>query len=164
MDLLILVLLGTQDKPFTRLLDIIEELIQKGIIKEKVVVQAGTTKYDSMNMEIFDLVPSVKMEKIVGKADLIITHGGVGSIMDGIKKNKKVIAVPRLVQHGEHVNDHQIQIIQEFVQKKLIIGINDPSELENALKKAKTFKPKVFISNNSKFVSYIDKTLNNLLK
>ena len=38
---MILVTLGTQDKSFTRLLDAIQEQIDKGIIKDKVVVQAG---------------------------------------------------------------------------------------------------------------------------
>ena len=47
---MILVTLGTQDKEFKRLLDIIEDAIENDIIKEEVVVQAGSTKYDSKNM------------------------------------------------------------------------------------------------------------------
>ena len=31
-----------------------------------------------------------------------------------LNKNKKVIAVPRLEKYGEHVNDHQLQIIENF--------------------------------------------------
>ena len=54
---MILVTLGTQDKTFVRLLDEIDKLINKGIIKDKVIVQAGFTKYSSDNMEIFDLIP-----------------------------------------------------------------------------------------------------------
>ena len=38
---MILVLLGTQDKSFKRLLDKVEEQINLGNIKEKIVVQAG---------------------------------------------------------------------------------------------------------------------------
>ena len=58
---MILVLLGTQDKPFTRLLDEIEKLKSKNIIKEDIIVQAGLTKYTSDNMEIhgIDVVDGV---------------------------------------------------------------------------------------------------------
>ena len=38
---MILVVLGTQDKQFTRLLEAVDREIEKGVIKEKVVVQAG---------------------------------------------------------------------------------------------------------------------------
>ena len=51
---MILVVLGTQDKQFTRLLKAVDKEIEKGNIKDKVVVQAGQTKYESKKMEIFD--------------------------------------------------------------------------------------------------------------
>ena len=48
---MIFVTLGTQDKSFTRLLEAIDREIDNGTIKEKVIVQAGLTKYKSKNME-----------------------------------------------------------------------------------------------------------------
>ena len=60
MDFLILVVLGTQDKEFSRLLKAIDNEIEKGVITDKVVVQAGQTKYSSPNMEIFDLLLMVE--------------------------------------------------------------------------------------------------------
>ena len=89
---MIFVTLGTQDKEFTRLLEAIDREIEKGNIKERVVVQAGYTKYESKNMEIFDLIPTDEFNKYIKSADLIITHGGAGSILTAIKNNKKVIA------------------------------------------------------------------------
>ena len=58
---MILVTLGTQDKSFVRLLKAIDREIKKGNIKEKVIVQAGYTKYNSKNMEIFDLKREYKL-------------------------------------------------------------------------------------------------------
>ena len=54
---MILVTLGTQDKEFTRLLKAIDREIKNGVITDKVVVQAGFTKYQSDDMKIFDLIP-----------------------------------------------------------------------------------------------------------
>ena len=59
---MILVMLGTQNNSFHRLLEEIDKLIEKGVIKEKVVVQGGYTKYTSKNMEIFSLIPQEKLE------------------------------------------------------------------------------------------------------
>ena len=44
---MILVLLGTQDKPFLRLLKMVSKEIDKGNIKEKVVAQTGYTTFSN---------------------------------------------------------------------------------------------------------------------
>ena len=78
---MILITLGTHDKDFTRLLDLVQKQIDKGNIKDKVVVQAGHTKYESNDMEIFDLIDREKFSELISQCDLLITHGGVGSII-----------------------------------------------------------------------------------
>ncbi len=153
---MILVLLGTQDNSFHRLLEKIEELIEKEIIKDEVIVQAGHTKYQTDKMKIFDLISIQQLNNYEEKADLIITHGGVGSIISSIKKNKKVIAVPRKHQYKEHINDHQKEIVELFNQKGYIIGIDDVEELENALISVKDFIPKKYQTDNSKMLDIIE--------
>ena len=107
---MILIMLGTQNNSFHRLLEEVQRCIDNKIIQDEVVVQAGSTKFKSKDMKIFKLVSSQKLDKYMEDADLIITHGGVGSIVSCIKKGKKVIAVPRYRKYGEHVNDHQKDI------------------------------------------------------
>ena len=125
---MILVMLGTQNNSFHRLLEKIDELIEKGIIKEEVIVQAGYTKYESNKMKIIDFTSREELEKLEQKANFIITHGGVGSIITSLEKGKKVIAVPRLHKYGEHVNDHQKEIIEKFNKSGYIIGIKSVEE------------------------------------
>lgn len=137
---MILVLLGTQNNSFHRLLEEIEKNIDAGNITDKVVVQAGFTKYESTKMEIFDMIPQEELDNLIKEANLVITHGGVGSIMSAVKQGKKVIAVPRLKKYGEHVNDHQLEIIETFKKQGIIIGINNVEDLVQALKDAETFK------------------------
>ena len=160
---MILVLLGTQNNSFHRLLEKIDEFINKKVIAEKVVVQAGHTKYKSNNMEIFDLIPQEQLNEYQEQASLIITHGGVGSIIGSIKKEKKVIAVPRLKKYGEHVNDHQKQIIEKFNEEQYIIGINGVEELEQALIKAKDFLPAKYVTDgNTKMLEIIEKFIESI--
>ena len=153
---MIFVTLGTQDKDFSRLLKAIDKEIEKGTIKEKVIVQAGHTKYESKNMEIFDLIPTDEFNEIIEKCDLIITHGGVGNILSAIKKNKPVIAAARLKKFKEHTNDHQKQIIGEFSKQGYILELRDFGKVGKMVEKAKTFKAKKFKSNTKNMIKLIE--------
>lgn len=153
---MILVLLGTQNNSFHRLLEEIERLIESQMINEEVIVQAGYTKYTSKNMKILDFISKEELEELQKKADLIITHGGVGSILLSITKDKKVIAVPRLHQYEEHVNDHQIEIVEMLNQKGYIIGVHGVEDLEQAIGKVESFKPKKYEQNHDKMLKIIE--------
>lgn len=159
---MILVLLGTQNNSFHRLLEEIDKNIRDGIIKEEVIVQAGYTRYNSKNMKIFDLISKEKLEKFQNDADLIITHGGVGSIITSIKKGKKVIAIPRLHEYEEHVNNHQIEIVNMFNDKGYIIGIEKVEDLGQAIEKSKQFEPKEYESDNNKIIKIIENFIDNV--
>lgn len=144
---MIFVTLGTQDKGFPRLLEAIDREIEKGNIKDKVIVQAGLTEYKSKNMEIFDLISAEEFDCYIAKSDLVITHGGAGSILTAVKNGKKVIAAARLSKYHEHTNDHQKQIVKKFAEDGYILELKDFNKLGKLIEKSKTFKPKKFISN-----------------
>lgn len=153
---MIFVTLGTQDKDFSRLLKAIDREIEKGVIKEKVIVQAGYTKYESKNMEIFDLLPTDEFNELIEKSSLVITHGGVGNILSAIKRNKPIIAAARLKKFKEHTNDHQKQIIDEFTKQGYILELRDFNKLGKMIEKAKTFKAKKFKSNTKNMIKLIE--------
>lgn len=152
---MVLVLLGTQDQPFDRLLKAISKQIEKGNIKEKVVAQIGKTSFSGNNITTFDFCSKEEIEDYISKARYIICHGGVGIITECIEHNKKVIVVPRLKKYKEHVNDHQVQITKEFAEKGYIIPLYDTKNLEKALADIKKFKPKKYESNNENFKNAI---------
>ena len=153
---MIFVTLGTQDKPFERLLASIEEQIEKGNIIEEVVVQAGYTKFSTEKMQVFDLVDREEFVRLVNECDILITHGGVGSILTGLKNNKKVIACPRLYKYGEHMNDHQMQIVSVFAKEGYLLEYQENDDLGEVLKRVADFSPKKFASNTEKFVNMIE--------
>ena len=158
---MILVLLGTQNNSFHRLLEEIQKNIDNGNIQEEVVVQKGYTKFESKDMTIYDELPIEKFNELIEKADLVITHGGVGSIISSITRGKKVIAVPRLKKYNEHVNDHQLDIIQTFDEMGYIIGIQEVQQLGEAIKKVKEFKPKEYIKNTGNIIKIIEDFIDN---
>ena len=159
---MILITLGTQDKSFERLLKAVDKEIENGNIKEKVIAQIGTTKYESKNMELFDLIPREKFDDLIEECSLLITHGGVGSILTGVTKGKKVIAAARLSKYGEHVNDHQTQIVERFAKEKYILELKDFSKIGKMIEKSKSFKPKKFVSNTQNLIEHLEDYIDNL--
>lgn len=158
---MILVLLGTQNNSFHRLLEEIQKNIDNGNIKDEVIVQKGYTKFESKDMKMYTQLPVNELNELINKADLIITHGGVGSIITAIEKNKKVIAVPRLKKYKEHVNDHQIDIIKSFDDLGYIIGIDNVEKLEDALKIVSDFIPKEYIKNTGNILNIVSEFIDN---
>lgn len=159
---MIFVILGTQDKKFPRLLEAIQKQIDNGKIskKEEIIVQSGSTKFESKNMKIIDYMPINQFEEFIDRADLIICHAGVGTILTALQKGKKIIAAARLKEFGEHVNDHQTQILENFTKKKYILGLEDFEKLDELIEKSKTFEPAAFKSNKTYFLSQLEKEIN----
>lgn len=151
-----LVTLGTQHQEFTRLLDYIENSNLKG----EIIVQAGYTKYESKRMKIFDFISYDEMEKYIDKCDLVITHAGTGSIVMPLKKGKKVIACARLSKFGEHVDDHQVELVDVFYSEGYILKIDEDTSLDEVLKNIKDFKPKKFVSNTKRFIENLEQEIN----
>ena len=152
---MILITLGTQKQSFVRLL----ELVEKSNITDEIIVQAGKTKFESKKMKIFDYIPYEEMTELIKKSDLIITHGGTGSILMPLKMGKKVIAVPRLSKYLEHVDDHQTQITSIFKEEGYILEYNDGDDFNELYLKSKTFKPNKYISNTENFIQNIKKLI-----
>ena len=79
--------------------------------------------------------------------------------MTAIKKGKKIIAVARLSKYNEHVNDHQLQIINEFSKKGYLLGAEEKN-FNDVIKKVKGFKPSRFDDSIDHLIStvtdYID--------
>ena len=156
---MVYVSLGTQDKKFPRLLQEVDKMIEKGIIKDEVIAQIGQTKYESKNMKLYDYLSKEDVLKYMKESRFIITHGGVGTILDALKLNKKVIAVARLKLYKEHVNDHQLQIIKEYT--KLGYILDGTYDLEKALFDVNEFIPNQYVSNNENFVNLIEEYIKN---
>lgn len=156
---MIFVTVGTQI-PFDRLLKSVEKQIELGNIKEKVIVQAGVTNFKSDKMEIVSFIPMDEFKKIIEDAKIIICHGGVGTITDGLKNNKVIIACPRLERFNEAKNDHQKQIVENFGNAGFIIPLLDLKDLDKALEKAKTFKPKMYKSNTNNMINLLENYIN----
>lgn len=96
------------------------------------------------------------------KADIIITHGGTGAIIGAVKKGKKVVAVPRKAIYGEHVDDHQMQLVEQFKELNLICDCKKVEELDEAIEYAKKTKFVRYKSSTEAVVNSIGKYIESI--
>lgn len=153
---MIFVTLGTQDKKFDRLVGYITDLVNEKKIKDEVVIQSGCTEVSCKKIKSFKQLSYEEMLNYFKKCDILITHGGVGSITDALLLGKKVIAVPRRKKYKEAVNDHQKEIINAFVSDGYIKSSDSKEELYEVIKSMKNFKPKKYISNTDHFIKKLE--------
>lgn len=158
---MIFVTVGSQKFQFNRLLKEIDELIENGKITEDVFGQIGVSDYKPKNYKYKDFMAQEEFNNYLDKADIIITHAGTGVIINAIKRNKKVIGIPRLAKYGEHVDDHQIQLIDEFCKSGFIETCNEDEKLEKKLEFIKNVKFKKYTSNTDSIIEDIKKYINN---
>ena len=128
---MIFLIVGSQKFPFDRLIREVDRLKASGVIKDEIVAQIGVSKYEPKFMKWQRFMDKADFDMNIENCDLLVTHAGEGSIMTGLIKNRKVIAVPRYEKLGEHVSDHQLQIARALEKQKCIINVEDTSKLED---------------------------------
>ncbi|HVA41406.1 MAG TPA: glycosyltransferase [Candidatus Binataceae bacterium] len=136
---MIFVVLGTWEMPFRRPLVEIDAAVQSGLITEAIVVQCGNTEYSSPYMQLVPFYGKEEMERLYENARLIICQAGVGSIMLGLRKRKTVIAIARLSKFDEHIDDHQLEILNVFSRTGAILPWMGADDLAPVLKRSESF-------------------------
>ncbi|MBZ1519311.1 beta(1,3)galactosyltransferase EpsH, partial [Leuconostoc mesenteroides] len=126
---MIFIVLGSQRFQFNRLLQYIDELVLENKINEKIVAQSGHSDYVPSSYSVTPFFNKDEFTHNIKQADVIITHAGTGAIVTALKNNKKIIAVPRLKKYLEHVDDHQIQIVKNFVEKNYLFEAHNKDTL-----------------------------------
>lgn len=162
MGLKIFITLGSQKFQFNRLLKSVDELCENGtIVAEDVFAQIGYSDYLPKNYSYKKFLDRDQFSAEMSKADIVITHGGTGAIIGAVKKGKKVIAVPRRAKYGEHVDDHQLQLVEQFKELHLICECDDAEKIGEALEIVKKTTYKGYVSNTQRIISSIEKFIEN---
>lgn len=157
---MIFVTLGSQKFQFNRLLKEIDRLIEEKKICEEVFAQIGYSDYKPKNYNYKEFLDREEFSQIMSKCDNVITHAGTGAIIGALKNEKKVIAVPRLKEFGEHVDNHQVQIVTQFKEMNLIIGLKDISNMESSLIELENKSVSPYISNTDRIIGSIEEYIN----
>lgn len=135
----IIVMLGTNPYPFTRLVSAIDEIA--GRLGLDVFIQTGNTPVTPKHCLSQAFLSHAEIVKKIEACEFLITQGGAGSIGDGLKMNKRVIAVPRYPHLGE-CPDCQEELVRALERQGCVIGVFDIARLEDAIRNIQTLVPR----------------------
>jgi UDP-N-acetylglucosamine transferase subunit ALG13 len=138
---MVFVVLGTWEMPFLRPLLEIEKAVAGGVLREPVLVQSGNTAYSSSHMRLVPFFGQDEFGRMYDRAGLVICQAGVGSIMMGLKRNKKVVAIARRARLNEHIDDHQLEILHMFSRSCSVLPWRGDGDLPEVLGRAEAFVP-----------------------
>ncbi|MCC3862733.1 beta(1,3)galactosyltransferase EpsH [Terrisporobacter petrolearius] len=159
---MIFITLGSQKFQFNRLLIEIDRLVQEKKINEPIFAQIGYSDYMPKNYEYKKFLDRDEFEYYISICNKVITHGGTGAIIGSIKKGKKVIAVPRLKEFNEHVDNHQIEIVDTFSSMKFISTITKLEELEVLIGNLDKIKFNSYESNTHNIISSLNEFIEDI--
>jgi UDP-N-acetylglucosamine transferase subunit ALG13 len=120
-----LVVVGTHASPFDRLLAMADRAIATGVLPKPALLQTGAAPFRSTNATVRDYLTPSEMDEAMASAKYIVCHGGVGLISGALRHGSRPIVSARLRRHGEHFDDHQLQLIGKLAPLDLLVEAQD---------------------------------------
>lgn len=108
----VVVTFGTMEGfPFTRLRDRLAAVLPA---EAEVLWQTGCTPAGGLGPRARPLVPARELAEAMAGADVVVGHCGAGTALAALDAGSVPVLVPRLAAHGEHVDDHQVELAVEL--------------------------------------------------
>jgi UDP-N-acetylglucosamine transferase subunit ALG13 len=134
------VTVGTALDPFDRMLRMVDQALPSAQIDG--VCQYGSSTFKPRHLEARRVLSRAEFEQELQRSDIVICQGGVGSIRSALDAGHRPIVVARVAAHGEHVNDHQMEICRALGETGQIVWVLSASELSSALVAGSTRVPR----------------------
>jgi len=144
---LIFVAVGTQ-LPFDRMIRCVDKWAKKSGVD--VVAQAGDSSYEPEAIESYKFISPNEFLQFQIKANILVGHAGMGTILSAMELGKPLIIMPRLVAYNEHRNDHQLATALKFKNTPgIYVAMNDNELLDYLNDHNKLALPESKISNQA---------------
>lgn len=115
----VVVVLGTQEFPFTALVERVAGLLRDG---DEVTWQLGSTPAPAgLPGHVTERIATDQMADLVRAADVVVGHAGTGVVLTCLSLGVVPVICPRRAAGGEHVDDHQAAIARALDERGLAI-------------------------------------------
>ncbi len=125
---MIFVTLGTMHLDFARLVRKMDAIA--AATGERVVMQTGLATTMPERAEHFAFRPREEIAALMQEARVVVAHAGIGSVVEALTAKRPLIVVPRLKRHGEHNNDHQLDLAEAIERRGLGRMVRDMDDLD----------------------------------
>lgn len=128
---MIFVTVGTQ-LPFDRLIKTVDDWAVAENVDD-VVAQVGHTAFVPRRIRVTPFMEANELHEHANRADLIVAHAGMGSILTALSLGKPIIVMPRSAELHEHRNAHQEATARQLKNHPGVNVAADETELRHLL-------------------------------
>lgn len=137
----VFVTVGFENFPFNRLIQVMDEGVERGLIPRPILIQTGHSRYEPRFCLWERFLPFDKMMSYLRRADIIVCHGGVGTTLLALSLGKIPILFPRQARYHEHVDDHQKEFVSKMVELGKVLAAYEGTELIRLIKNYASILP-----------------------
>jgi UDP-N-acetylglucosamine transferase subunit ALG13 len=123
---------GNATQQFDRLFDLVSAIQE--LLPKPVVVQYGRSNQSISSEFTCEFLKPEEFKRFIADASVIICHGGAGTLLDVISAGKKPIVVPRRKEHGEIVDNHQLELVEKLASFDRILTAESEQDMRTALR------------------------------
>ena len=135
------VTVGNATVGFDRLLQVVEAALPSVPLEVEGVCQRGASKRTVPGLRSVDFLSREEFEKEMREADVVICHGGVGTIRSALSSGHRPLVMARRPSFGELVNDHQTELAEALRAEGLVAVISTADEVAREIQTARHRAP-----------------------
>lgn len=148
--------------PFNRLTEMVARAKADGLITEDVLIQTGVGGSQPAGVRSCETMPYDEMNRTLREADIVVCHGGTGSLITALRQGCRVITVPRRFERGEHYDDHQCEITDALAARGLVSVAETYEEFTAALQTVRASDPVSATTDPAQMIGYLRDLLEHL--
>jgi UDP-N-acetylglucosamine transferase subunit ALG13 len=137
---MIFVTAGTEHG-FDRLFRAVDRLAGEGRLPDEAFGQTGLGRYRPEFFASTPFVPHAEFLEQLRGASMLISHVGMGTILQASQWGVPAVVLPRRAALGEHVNDHQLDSAELIQREGAALVAWTEDELADRIREARTWRP-----------------------
>ncbi len=116
---------------------VIDAFLKTGLANEHTVWQLGDThRTDALPGTVHEYLSPAQFVSEAAAADVVITHAGVGTLLELLGMGIFPIQAIRRAARGEHVDDHQVEIAELVNSTNIGVAVEGPGITEDVIRYA----------------------------
>jgi UDP-N-acetylglucosamine transferase subunit ALG13 len=162
---MIFVTVGNATQGFRRLLEALDHMASQGLFQnEAIVMQSGNNPgfHWRYGMQV-DFFSSERFVELIHDASLVISHAGAGTLLQVLRTGKVPVAMPRKQIHGEHIDDHQVELVNVLASEGRVVPAYEASDLPDAIAEARKRNAQPLPSPPTQMLGLIDEAIRELI-
>jgi UDP-N-acetylglucosamine transferase subunit ALG13 len=161
---MIFVTVGNAHDGSMRLLTGVDRLAGEGVFSgELVVIQSGhNPDFRPQHCSAQAFFNMDEFQQKVREASVVVCHAGAGTLSAVLRAGKTPVVVPRRVKYNEIIDDHQLELLEAFAARGLVVAALEIDALSEALREAKS-RPAVSVDSVRKAIEKIGRAVDELI-